>query len=119
MLRYLVLCICLVLSACATTYQRPAELGPSAMSLTLTPEQCAQLVHERRGYHATENATLYLGGAGGLVALIFAAVPAFRTATAAQGAAAGVSLAAGAVGAFTSSQVGDLDEELAAGGCSR
>lgn len=109
----------LCLTACATTYQRPAELGPSATSFTLTPEQCAQLARERRGYHATENASLYVGGAGGLVALVLAAVPAFRSATAAQGAAAGVTLAAGAVGAFTSSQVNDLDEELALGGCSR
>lgn len=116
---YRMLPLCLCLTACATTYQRPADLGPNAMSFTLTPEQCAQFAHERRSYHATESATLYVGGAGGLVALIFAAVPAFRTATAAQGAAAGVSLAAGAVGAFTSSQVNDLDAELALGGCSR
>lgn len=115
-MRYLPLC--LALTACATSY-RGAVTGPSAFSFALSPEQCLQLQKERRTYRATQDTSIYVGGAGALVTATLLAIPALRDQQAAQGAAAGVSLAAGAVGAFTASQVSGLDDELAAGECPR
>jgi len=115
-MRYLVLCF--ALTGCATSY-RGALTGPSALSLTLTPEQCENLKAERRTYRATESTAVYVGGAGALVSLMLQAVPAFRSVGTAQGVAAGVGLAAGAVGAFIGSQVSSLDDELAVGECTR
>jgi hypothetical protein len=105
----------LLLSGCATSY-RTAVTGPTAFSFQLEPLQCAELMKERRGYRAVEQASIFTGGAGALAATLFLGL---LDAKAAPAAAAGVALAAGGVGAFSGSQVSSLDEELAAGGCAR
>lgn len=104
-----------LLQGCATSY-RPRDTGPTAFSFQLSPEQCAQLKKERRGYRATERTSVYVAGAGALVSALALALSDEKSAPAIS---TGVSLAAGGVGAFTSSQVSDLDQELADGGCGR
>lgn len=105
----------LLLSGCATTY-RGAQTGPSAFAFTLSPEQCEQLKRERRTYRATEKTALYVGGAGAVITGVALAFTDKRTAPALS---TGAVLLAGGVGMFSGSQVSDLDEELAAAGCSR
>lgn len=105
----------ILLSACATTYQG-AVTGPSPFVFSLTPEQCAQLAKERRGYHAAESVSLYVSGAGAVVSALALAITDAKTAPAVS---SGVSLLAGGVGVFSESQASDLDRELADGGCPR
>lgn len=115
----LLACCALVSTACATSYRSkapPSPQGFTAFSFTLTPEQCAQLKRERRTYRAVESTSVYVGGAGALVSVLALALADGEVAPAVS---AGVSLAAGAAGAFTSTQVSDLDAELAEGGCAR
>lgn len=103
------------LAGCATSY-RGALTGEGPFAVRLSPEQCAQLQKERRTYRATESTAVYVAGAGALVSALALAISDEKVAPAIS---TGVSLAAGGVGAFTNSQVGDLDRELADGGCSR
>lgn len=117
----LAVCCALLLTGCATSYRPKPKAPPStegftAFTFKLTPEQCAQLKKERRTYRAVEGTSVYVGGAGALVSVLATVL---TDSEAAPAVSAGVSLAAGAAGAFTSSQVSDLDAELAEGGCSR
>lgn len=102
------------LAGCATSF-RPAG-GAGAFGFRLTPGQCAQLQKERRSYRAAESTSVYVAGAGALVSALALAVSDEKTAPAIS---TGVALAAGGVSAFTNSQVSDLDQELAVGGCGR
>lgn len=110
-----ILIAAILASGCATAY-RPAHAAPGAFSFTLTPEQCLTLKKERRQYRATEQASVYMAGAG---AVLTGIALAFTSEKAAPAVATGVTLASGAVGAFTGSQVESLDQELADGGCGR
>lgn len=115
-MKRLSLCLAVVsLSACATSY-RGAVTGPSAFTFQLTTEQCQQLSKERRTYDAAGDVSLFVSGAGALVSALALALTDTKTAPAVS---SGVSLLAGGVGAFSESQVGGLDQELAAGGCPR
>lgn len=110
----------LLSSACATSFRppdAPAVTGFSAFAFRLTPEQCAQLKKERRTYRATEKTAAYVAGAGAVLTGIF--IFALKDEEGAQAAGAGATLASTGVSVFTGSQVTDLDEELAAGGCQR
>lgn len=107
--------LALALTGCATTY-RPTNLQPGVFDLTLTPEQCAQLLKERRTYRATEKTAGSVAGAGALVSVLALG---FVDAKAVPAVASGVSLLAGGTLAFTGSQVESLDEELRDGGCLR
>jgi hypothetical protein len=109
------LAILLALSGCRTTYQGVVT-EPSPFAFSLTPEQCQQLSRERRTYDAAGDASLYVSGAGALVSALALALTDTKTAPAVS---SGLSLLAGGVGAFSESQVGGLDQELAAGGCPR
>lgn len=112
--------VCLVslavaLSGCATTY-RPKVTGPDALSFSLTPEQCDNLKHERRKYHATQEASTYAAGAGLVCTGLALGFTDSKTATAIC---TGVGGVAEGVSIFTGTQVSDLDAELADGGCGR
>lgn len=107
-----------LLSGCATSYRGAAPAPAlSPFTFTLTPEQCEKLRLERRNYRAVEQTSIYVAGAGALVTTVFLAVPALRDEQVVQGLSAGTALVAGSAGAFTNSQVNDLEEEIAAGGC--
>lgn len=107
--------IALLFTGCATSY-RPKVTGPLPFAFTPTPEQCAQLLKERRTYRATEKTAGYVAGAGALVSVLALG---FVDAKAVPAVASGVSLLAGGTLTFTGSQVESLDEELRDGGCSR
>lgn len=117
--RLFLLAVCTLAAGCATSYRPRTPTSPegfTAFTFKLSPEQCSQLAKERRTYRAVENTSLYVGGAGALVSVLALVL---TDSEAAPAVSASVSLAAGASGAFTSSQVSDLDAELADGGCSR
>jgi hypothetical protein len=114
-MRALSILLAVTLTACATSY-RPIAGAEGPFAFALTPQQCAELKKEQRSYHATQSASVYLGGAGALVSAIALAVGGTKAVPAAG---AGVSLLAGGAGAFTGAQVSDLDAELTAGGCPR
>jgi hypothetical protein len=107
----------LLLSGCATSFRPTPTPALSPFVFTLTPKQCEKLRLERRNYRAVEKTAVYTGAASGLVTTAFLAIPALRDETTIQGLGAGTALLAGGVGAFTHSQAGDLDDEIAAGGC--
>lgn len=108
-----------LLSGCATSYREALPPAPARtpFTFTLTPEQCERLRGELRNYRAVEKTSIYVSGAGALVSTAFLAIPDLRDEQVVQGLGAGVALAAGGVGAFTESQVSDLEKEIALGGC--
>lgn len=109
----------LALSGCAISF-RPKEAPAPALTpftFTLTPAQCDLLKREYRNYRATEKTASYVSGAGALVTTALLAIPALRDEQVAQGAAAGVALAAGGVTVFSGTQVDDLAKEIEEGGC--
>lgn len=107
--------VALFASGCATTY-RPTVTGPDAFAFTPTPEQCAQLLKERRTYRATEKTATYVSGAGALLSVLFLGLVQEKAAPAAS---AGATLLASGVSVFAGSQVESLESELRDGGCSR
>lgn len=109
--------ICLMLlslsSGCATTY-RPKVTGLEPFAFTPTPEQCAQLLKERRIYRATEKTATYVSTAGALLSVLFLGLVNEKAAPAAS---AGATLVASGVSVFAGSQVESLDEEIQLGQC--
>lgn len=110
-MRYLLMLV--LLSGCATAY-RPKVMGPEAFAFTPTPEQCAQLLKERRTYRATEKTATYVGGATALLSMLFLGLVEQRAVPAASAAA---TLMASGVSVFTGSQVESLEEEIDLGSC--
>lgn len=100
-------------SGCATTY-RPNVTGPEPFAFTPTPEQCAQLLKERRTYRATEKTATYVSGATALLSVLFLGLVEEKAAPAAS---AGATLLASGAGVFAGSQVESLDEEIGLGQC--
>lgn len=110
--RYLLLL--LMLSGCATSYT-PKVTGPLPFAFTPTPEQCAQLLKERRTYRATEQTATYVSGATALLSVLFLGLLEERVVPAAT---SGATLLASGVSVFAGSQVESLEAEIADGGCS-
>lgn len=108
-----VLMVAVLAQGCATTY-RPRVTGTEPFVFTPTPEQCAQLLKERRTYRATEKTATYVSTAGALLSML--ALGLFDE-KAAPAASAGATLAASSVAVFAGSQVESIDEEIQLGQC--
>jgi hypothetical protein len=110
-MRYLLILI--LLSGCATSY-KPKVTGPLPFAFTPTPEQCAQLLKERRTYRATEKTATYVSGATALLSMLFLGLVEEKAAPAAS---AGATLLASGVSVFAGSQVESLEAEIDLGSC--
>lgn len=111
--RALLVVLGVLFSGCATTY-RPKVTGPEPFAFTPTPEQCAQMLKERRTYRATEKTATYVGGATALLSVLFLGLVEEKAAPAAS---AGATLLASGVSVFAGSQVESLEEEIDLGSC--
>lgn len=100
-------------SGCATSY-KPKVTGPLPFAFTPSPEQCAQLLKEKRTYRATEKTATYVSTATALLSVVFLGVLEEKTAPAAS---AGATLLASGVSVFSGSQVESLEEEIDLGSC--
>jgi hypothetical protein len=105
--------VVLFATGCATTY-KPTVTGPGAFAYLPTPEQCAQLLKERRTYRATEKTATYVSGATALLSVLFLGLVQEKAAPAAS---AGATLLASGVSVFAGSQVESLDDEIELGSC--
>lgn len=111
-LRWLML-MALLLGGCATTY-KPKVTGPLPFAFTPTPEQCAQLLKERRTYRATEKTATYVSGATALLSVLFLGLVEEKAVPAVS---AGATLLASGVSVFAGSQVESLEAEIELGSC--
>lgn len=109
----LVIVLMLALSGCATSY-KPKVTGPLPFAFTPSPEQCAQLLKERRTYRATEKTATYVSTATALLSVVFLGLVEEKAAPAAS---AGATLLASGVSVFAGSQVQSLEEEIELGSC--
>jgi hypothetical protein len=103
----------ILLAGCATSYT-PKVTGPLPFAFTPTPEQCAQLLKERRAYRATEKTATYVSTATALLSVLFLGLVDEKAAPAAS---AGATLLASGVSVFAGSQVEGLEAELELGAC--
>lgn len=108
-----VLMVAVMAQGCATSY-RPTVTGPLPFAFTPTPEQCAQLLKERRTYRATEKTATYVSTAGALLSVLFLGLVEEKAAPAAS---AGATLLASGVSVFAGSQAQSLEEEIELGSC--
>lgn len=109
----LAIVLMLALSGCATSY-KPKVTGPLPFAFTPSPEQCAQLLKEKRTYRATEKTATYVSGATALLSVLFLGLVDEKAAPAVS---AGATLLASGVGVFAGSQVQSLEEEIDLGSC--
>lgn len=107
------LLIVVMAQGCATSY-KPKVTGPLPFAFTPTPEQCAQLLKERRTYRATEKTATYVSTAGALLSVLFLGLVDEKAAPAAS---AGATLLASGVSVFAGSQVESLEEDVELGSC--